>query len=371
MRILIWSIACLAAVFAAGAVSAAPMTFKLASNGGVCPDCRWIAAEGEIVEASPSRLAKFLKANPRAEGLVVRINSDGGDLAASMDLGRLIRERGLKTAVSRTVFEPKAPKDRLSARWTKGACASACTYAFLGGVERSVDENSRLGVHQFYSDAPRGRGAGRGSFAVAQTAINDLGVYMADMGVGGSLILAAAATSPVNMHWLTREELESYHAVTDVRSPEEANWSFAQTERGLYLVSRQVQKNGTVTEYRMTCSSTKPRSIHLLATRSLKAAPSERYGDIRKSLHGAKLHPSAKDARDLSLGDVQINQDTLQINGDMDRATFQRMIGEKAGELYVNLDVAADYAGYVGGASHRFPVKNLGEAMPVLFRNCA
>ncbi len=370
MRLFTWTIACLAALFAASAAAAAPMTFKLASNRGTCADCRWIAADGEIVETTPSRLAKFLKTAPQAEGLMVRFNSDGGDLTASIELGRLIRERGLNTGVSRTVFEPRTAKDRLTARWSKGACASACTYAFLGGVERRIDEGSRLGVHQFYSDAPRGRGgAGRGSFAVAQTAINDLGVYMADMGVAGGLILAAASTSPVNMHWLNREELETYHAVTDVRAPAEAAWSFAQAREGLYLVSRQQQKNGSVTEYRLSCAKN-TRAIHLIAARILHPG-TDGAGEIRKQVHGAKLHTTSEKVSDLTFADIAVVADTLKVAGDIDRLRFQKMIGENAVELYVNLDVSDDAAGAVGGASHRFPVTNLGQAIPVLMRNCS
>ncbi len=374
MKSLLWPIAAaaVALAFATSAAAAGQMTFKLASSGGTCPDCRWIAAEGEIVDKSPDNLAKFLKGKDFAQGLVVRFNSGGGDLAASMELGRLIRERGLRTAVSKTEFLPKNPKDRLTARWKKGVCASACTYAFLGGVERSIEENSRLGVHQFYSEAPRGRG----SFAVAQSAINDLGVYMSDMGVSGNLILAAAATAPVNMHWLSREELESYRAVTDVRSPKEADWAFAQAQGGLSLVSHQIQKDGSITDYRVSCSAAGPASrqgaphIHLTASSELKSIPADKLANVGKSLHGAKLHPNGA-AGAISLAGIEVKRDTLQITGDLDRTAFERMIGDSKAELYVDLDVAADYANYVGGASHRFPVKNLGEAMPLLLRNCA
>ncbi len=361
--------AVIALAFPVAAWAAGGMTFKLASSGGACPDCRWIAAEGEIVDASPDQLAKFLKGKDYAQGMVVRFNSGGGDLAASMSLGRLIRERGLRTAVSKTEFLPKNPKDRVTARWKKGVCASACTYAFLGGVDRSIEENSRLGVHQFYSEAPRGRG----SFAVAQSAINDLGVYMSDMGVSGNLILAAAATAPVNMHWLSREELESFRAVTDVRAPLEADWTFAQAQGGLSLVSHQIQKNGSVTEYRVSCSAARQASplIHLSASSALKAMPADKLANVGKSVHGAKLHPTGLMARNISLSGVEVKRDTLQITGDLDRSAFERMIADVKAELYVDLDVPADYAGYVGGASQRFPVKNLGEAMPVLLRNCA
>ncbi len=36
----------------------------------------------------------------------------------------------------------------------QGICASARAYAFLGGVERSLDENAKLGFHRFYIKIP-------------------------------------------------------------------------------------------------------------------------------------------------------------------------------------------------------------------------
>ena len=368
--ILVLSLAA-AAALAAGSAAASPMVFRLAASGQACAECRWISAEGEIVEDSASRLEKFLKAHPDAGGLIVRLHSGGGDLVASMEIGRVIRQRGLRTAVSHTIFEPVTAKDTLSARYAKGACASACTYAFLGGVERMIDETSRLGVHQFYSETPRGGRGSRGSFSVAQTAINDLGIYMAEMGVSGQLILAAAATAPVNMHWLSRGELESFQAVTDVLTPAEAPWSFAQAQGGLYLISRQQQKNGSVTEYRLSCSARSPRSIHLTAARVLRTGAESAPGDIRKQVRGAKLHTTSDRTSDLDFAGVAVDADTLKVAGDLDRGRFQRMIGENAAELYVNIDVPDDVAGAVGGASHRFPVTNLGKAIPLLMRNCS
>ena len=162
-----------------------------------------------------------------------------------------------------------------------------------------------------------------------------------------------------------------------MRAPQEADWNFAQAEGGLYLVSRQLQKNGSITEYRVTCPTARPGAaarsggvIHLVASSQIKSAPAGRAADVGKSVHGAKLHPSGRRG-EIDLGDVQVSQDRLNVAGDLDRSAFQRMLGERGGELYIDLDVSAEVASYVGGATHRFPLKNLGEAMPVLYRNCA
>jgi hypothetical protein len=82
----------------------------------------------------------------------IRFHSPGGLLVAGVELGQKIRAHGFNTEVGSDLWDPKGePKDwRVSAR-RPGVCASACAYAFLGGVERTLDEDSRFGVHRFYS----------------------------------------------------------------------------------------------------------------------------------------------------------------------------------------------------------------------------
>ena len=53
----------------------------------------------------------------------------GGRAATGFELFRMFRERKLATRVD-------------------GGCASACTIAFLGGVERSIGPKGRLGFHR-------------------------------------------------------------------------------------------------------------------------------------------------------------------------------------------------------------------------------
>jgi hypothetical protein len=53
----------------------------------------------------------------------------GGRIGPAFEINRMIRNRRLGTRV-------------------EGACASACTIAFLGGIDRSVSPSARLGFHQ-------------------------------------------------------------------------------------------------------------------------------------------------------------------------------------------------------------------------------
>ncbi len=67
--------------------------------------------------------------------VMVMLDSVGGNLVTSIEIGYFIREKGLNTLVP-----------------TNGVCYSACTYAFMGGVERSIDDNAPFAMHRPYFD---------------------------------------------------------------------------------------------------------------------------------------------------------------------------------------------------------------------------
>jgi hypothetical protein len=139
------------------AAHANAMTFRYEGTGGNCEGCDWIAADGEISFETPQQFLKFLAEDPimkwygekKPLGLTIYLNSPGGDLMAGIKLGELIRVQGFNAAVGKSV-----PSD-VTASFrdiSEGRCASACAYAFLGGVSRTAKQGE-LGVHQFYNDA--------------------------------------------------------------------------------------------------------------------------------------------------------------------------------------------------------------------------
>ena len=120
---------------------AEPMTFKAVSTGGNrC--CWWTEAEGEITNETPFDFERFLSSE-KSGGGPIRFHSPGGSLFAALELGEAIRKRGFDTEVGRTNNSDKVP----------GVCASACAYAFMGGVGRYLEEGAKLGVHRFYNKA--------------------------------------------------------------------------------------------------------------------------------------------------------------------------------------------------------------------------
>lgn len=84
----------------------APMTFALATNKGNMRTSSWIVGTGVIVSDTPDQFRNFLDREGGAGGQLV-LHSPGGNLAAGLELGRVIRSWGLTTHIGRTdrVFE--------------------------------------------------------------------------------------------------------------------------------------------------------------------------------------------------------------------------------------------------------------------------
>jgi uncharacterized protein len=101
------------------------------------------SGEGPIDEGDANKLDKLyaLNSGKRLEGKsarsVVSLNSPGGLIQGGMQLGAVIRKLGLATDVP-----------------ASAACYSACTFAFLGGVDRQIE--GKFGVHalSLSKDAP-------------------------------------------------------------------------------------------------------------------------------------------------------------------------------------------------------------------------
>lgn len=195
-----------------------PMIFREAFNGGNCNGCEWIIAEGTIQQDTPEVFKKFLELK-KPNG-TVRFNSPGGNLLAGLKLGEMIRSAGLFTAVGKTVGEqssfdadtiketvPDGPVYKVR----EGICASACVYAFIGGVTRYASK-SKIGIHQFYDgkglNEPLAKTASSIDRSVDQLLTGLLLEYVIRMGIDARLISLASSVAPwQEMKWLSAQEL--------------------------------------------------------------------------------------------------------------------------------------------------------------------
>lgn len=209
---------------AAAGASAEPMKFQPGGNDTRCRECGFIQASGEIADDTPQTFERFLGAAPDYVPKRIRLNSPGGSLQAGIRLGEILRARGFTTEVGSDRIDPEGVPDfggRASLR-VPGVCASACAYAFFGGIERVLDEGSKLGVHRFYSKIALAQPAEKvfsgNDLDNAQKITAALALYLVDMGVDARVVALAATASPDEIYWINLEEARDLRVTYEPRS---------------------------------------------------------------------------------------------------------------------------------------------------------
>lgn len=120
---------------------------------GACPE--WIAATGPITSETARDFDFFAKVRD-VRGATIVLDSGGGSVLGSLELGRKIRELGLKTTVGRTeVIAGPVGRELRAKRMPGGECASMCVFVLLGGVQRNVPPDARILVHQIWPGSKR------------------------------------------------------------------------------------------------------------------------------------------------------------------------------------------------------------------------
>lgn len=228
--------------------NAAPLVFREVSGPQACPTCRWIDAEGEITETSASKLRDHLLANPPFPGKTIVINSPGGSLVGGLALGWAIRQAGLSTHLAEVRRE-----DGTTTLVDGGVCASACAYAFLGGVNRSMTAGARYGLHQFYADAPAPVDL-RSSTRAVQDLVASLTKYVTDMGVRADIVQLATRTRSDSVYWLEPSDALRYGVINSSGINPPPRWVFETGTRSGPRV-RTTLANGTQEDQSIVCAA--------------------------------------------------------------------------------------------------------------------
>lgn len=197
--------------FAPSVASSAEMQFTSGWSGGNCFGCEWTQADGEITSDTPQRFREYLQNNSIGYALV--LNSDGGDLAAGVELGEIIREEGLRVSVGRTVPLQDTGLGQSQTVNEGARCLSACAYAFLGGSIRQIEEDGQLGFHQFADETLNEKQSVTTSglaetiaSAREQYVTGFLVDYINRMGISAELYPLAAAAPPDGFHLVSQSE---------------------------------------------------------------------------------------------------------------------------------------------------------------------
>ncbi len=187
------------------------MSFRVVSvsSGGCGANCpQVIAAQGEIGPETPDAFVAFVRENARGGNLhgIVLLDSPGGKVVASMELGQAIRKLGMAVIVAR----PAADQSRTMAL-VSGRCYSACVYALMGGRRRVIPPQSSVGIHRMFNYST--------SFDIAEGGLvrernyddggmlQTLSRYAAMMGVSTELVKLAERTSPDKLYVLTGADI--------------------------------------------------------------------------------------------------------------------------------------------------------------------
>lgn len=148
---------------------AAEMTFTAQPAG-----TGYISVRGDIEDWDLQRFSALAAEHPEAR--LVVLESPGGRLQPALEIGTIIRQRGMWTAAL-------------------GECASACAYIWMAGKPLVVSANTHLGFHSPYN------GQDDGSISSVGNAL--VGAYLNQLGYAANVIAYATIADPKDMQWLT------------------------------------------------------------------------------------------------------------------------------------------------------------------------
>lgn len=213
-------------------------------NGDYC--FTRVLVEGEIPGDAGRQFETFVQSvwpddhragDKGGRGPTVCFNSPGGSLDGGIELGRTIRLHRMDTCIEpsySTVGEDVTSPNRVLV--PNATCSSACVLAFMGGVNRRIEEGSFVGVHQFVgSPGPLGD-------VVTQVTQTQLAQHLDAMGVSRRLLDVASLVPPWSIRWLTLDEARS--VVLDNMTPRPTAWTLGTNSEGLVFATSSVVRPG-------------------------------------------------------------------------------------------------------------------------------
>jgi len=155
-------------------------------NGGET-GCTTVEIIGDIEPYDGGRFMELMLKDKHDKAVVI-LRSPGGNLTASLQIGRYIRANNYTTYA--TDLE---------------ACVSGCAIIWLAGWEKVVDAGAKIGFHAAYTVQRQGRQvraqeSGQGNAVV--------GAYFAELGYGEEAIRFFTKAGPNSASWLTKEVAE-------------------------------------------------------------------------------------------------------------------------------------------------------------------
>ena len=220
-----------------------PMSFEWRREGPAeaCGTrCRsWISAIGSITADTPRQFEAFAR-NHDVRGAVLVLDSGGGSVLGTLELGRMIRRLGMTTTVGRTTPLPTEKGGEARATLSpKADCESMCAFLLLSGARRHVPPEAHVLVHQIWLGDRRDDATAAiytaEDIMVIQRDIGRLVQFTAEMGGGADLIETALRIPPwerlrpLSAEELIRTKLQTAETLFEPVMPEPAASSSAST----------------------------------------------------------------------------------------------------------------------------------------------
>jgi hypothetical protein len=141
--------------------------------------------QGDLVQGDDQR---FVAAAAFSSSGIVLFQSNGGNLAAGIEIGKAIRMKAFATVVA-----------------DDSVCASACAIAWLGGVRRLAGPNAHIGFH-----AASGQTGAEWGMANAI-----LGAYLNQIGLPPEAIAYVTVANPQSITWLNFDDARKIGIVVE------------------------------------------------------------------------------------------------------------------------------------------------------------
>jgi hypothetical protein len=336
------------------------LEFSIGNTGGNCSDCVWIAAEGNIEKGDTAKLKAFLRREGWDRPYLIRINSHGGNVAEALDLGRYLRAQQSRVIVSSTQSEFYADAGKELQDYDRGVCASACVFVLMGGVNREIEADSIVGVHQF-APVQDGLESSAATVSSTQTTLAVLHAYAVEMGVDQVVLTLAAATPPEKMLWLEPKDMESFNLLTSRHFLASfAMWELRPAGKELLARANQNQTNG--------------RNIGLIADCRYFYVGLEVTGDgieeVAKAFRGASLTlDESQWSHPLKIADVSVSEGRIILSFE-EGPEIMRAIIQAGDKLNIDIDVPWVYMSSLGGPEFDVPSSNMEEVAPHVLNSC-
>lgn len=300
-------------------ISAEPMNFEIFPGPAECTECAVIMAKGDITPDSAAKFEAFIDENSAIldKETTVIMNSPGGSLMSGLKIGEIIRSKGFDTYIGNI---QQGAHDQYAL--TGAECASACSYAFLGGLRRSMHMESMYGLHQISSTSDTAVPLGQ-AVRKTQDVIAELVKYVEEMGGSAEIVTTATSTADSDIKWVSDHQMTAFRIVNSNGLFRPEPWKPVPRSIGTWS-TRSILPDGSESLLMMRCDG--------------YSSPSNTAGNLKLSITPSKRlpsdHPRARSPANVM---VRIDLDGKQYGVDSKQTTYGPFHGISSLEIPISL----------------------------------